>query len=126
MQNCGMPPPPLCKLGGILDYTKGMFGPFVSGLHPSFLCSSPNFGRKIGLILGEDLFYFFWVKTFFFAFHLILFGRKIGLILNKTMFFPTFTFLKFCEVPMAPPWGSFCAFRTNTKIRRSANSVEYL
>ena len=48
---------PLCKLGVSFDYTKGMFGPFVLGLHPFFFCSAPNFGRKIGLILGENLFF---------------------------------------------------------------------
>ena len=64
-------PPPLCKLGMRFDHTKGMCYGFLLGFGRQiglFFCSSPKFGRKIGLNLSEDLF-----------------GRKIGLNLNGTI-----------------------------------------
>ena len=57
-------PPPLCKLGIRFDHTKGMYCAFLLG-----------FGRKIGLNLSED--FFFWSSTDF--------RRRIGLNLGGTI-----------------------------------------
>ena len=58
------PPPPLCKLGIRFDHTKGIYCALLLGFRLEielnlsedlFFCSSPNFGRKIGLISGGTI-----------------------------------------------------------------------
>ena len=61
-----MPPPPFASWAEGLITQRVCSVRFVR--RKIFFCSSPNFGRKIGPNLSEDLFLFF-------AFHLIL-GEK--------------------------------------------------
>ena len=79
--------PSLCKFGIRFDHTKGMFYAFLLDIGPKiaenlsedlFFCSSPKFGRKIGLNLSENL--------FFFAL-LVILSKKIELNLSKDLFF---------------------------------------
>ena len=78
------PPPPL-QVGHKVGSHKGYFCAFLLGIGLKIggnlsedlfvFCSSPNFGRKIGLNLSEDHFFC----------SLPNFGRKIGLDLSRTI-----------------------------------------
>ena len=75
-----------------------MFCALRLGLHPRLgeKSDSLNFGRKIGPNLSEDLFFYFRSSPNF--------GRKIGLILGGTISDSDFALLKFSEVSAHPPF----------------------
>ena len=79
--------PPLCKLGIRFDCTKGILRAFLPGFELGlkakedlFFCSSPDFGRKMGRNLSEELFFLFFSSS-------TDFGWKKGRNLSEDLFF---------------------------------------
>ena len=88
-----------------LDHTNSLFYSFVVGLHPTL-------AKKIGLSLRKDLFFSFCSSPDF--------GRKIGLNLGGTISyseFLIFVLLKFSEVP-GPPLFKILRTLLSTKFGR--------